>query len=83
MPKLIHYRDKCIGCYGCVNYAPDYWDMDEEDGKANLTRGKQKKDVFQQDIFEEEIERNKMAALACPMHIIKIQSDDGRDITND
>ena len=83
MPKLIHFRDTCIGCNGCVEAAPQYWEMNDADGKADMQLSKKKGNVHQREIMDIEIDCNRCAALACPMNIIKIYGDNGKDITND
>ena len=81
MPKIIHYRKKCIGCNSCVEHAPDYWKMDE-DGKSTLLRGEKKDKVYILEIDEVELDCNKCAAMDCPVKIIKIMDDSGKDISN-
>ncbi|PJC52098.1 MAG: ferredoxin [Candidatus Magasanikbacteria bacterium CG_4_9_14_0_2_um_filter_42_11] len=79
MPKIIHYRENCIGCDSCVLYAPRYWQIDE-DGKSSLTRGTYKDGVGQLDIDEVELPGNTEASMACPVGIIRIQDDSGKNI---
>jgi ferredoxin len=71
--KVIHTRKKCIGCNSCVTIAPQNWVMDEKDGKATLLFGKEKKDVYVAEIFEDDYDANCQAAAACPMRIIKVE----------
>mgnify|MGYP005676911295 CR=1 FL=1 len=80
MPKIIHFRDDCIGCHACVDCSPDSWEMSDEDGKSNLKRSTQKKDTFVADISEVEVASNIEAAKDCPMHIIRVLDDDGNEI---
>ena len=68
--KIIHEREKCIGCGTCVAVCPDFWTMGE-DGKSSL---KEAKDTGN-GVFELEIADagcNKEAASACPVQIIKV-----------
>lgn len=81
MPKLIHFRENCIGCNSCVEHAPNYWEMDEADGKAHLKRSIDKQGVYQTEITDFEIDCNRCAAIDCPVGIIKIYADDGKDIS--
>jgi len=69
--KLFHYREKCIGCNACVEHAPNDWELDPVDGKANLKNAKLHKNVYVKELFVDE-EQNKNAAEACPMGIIKV-----------
>jgi ferredoxin len=39
MPKVIHEREKCIGCGACAAVCPDFWEMGD-DGKSVLKGGK-------------------------------------------
>lgn len=72
MPKIVHYRDNCIGCNSCVEHSPEHWEMSKEDGKSNLKGSEKKKEVFVLQISEVEVEKNKEAAEDCPMNIIKV-----------
>lgn len=73
--KVIHQRNKCIGCNVCVTIAPQNWTMDEVEGKSRLAGAKEKRGVFVGEIFECDLIDNKRAAEACPMNIIKINSN--------
>lgn len=72
MPKLIHYRQRCIGCNACVEIAFDRWRISKKDGKAVLLGGLEKKGIFQTTIRYDEVEDNLRAIEACPVNIIKI-----------
>lgn len=74
MAKIVHYRNKCIGCNSCVEHAPNRWSISKEDGKSDLKDAIQKKDVFIVEIGPDEIKENKKAAEDCPVNIIKILS---------
>jgi ferredoxin len=71
MSKIIHQRDKCIGCGTCVAVCPSFWHMGD-DGKASL---KDAKDVGEGK-FELVVDNpgcNKDAASACPVQIITVE----------
>lgn len=72
MPKIIHYREKCIGCNSCVEHDPSRWIIMTEDGKAMLKRAKKKKEVYIVEITTLEVEKSKEAARDCPMQIIHV-----------
>ncbi len=72
MAKIIHYRNKCIGCNSCVEHDSKRWKMSEEDGKSILIGSKEKSGVYTADINLAELEANKQAAKDCPVNIIKI-----------
>ncbi|RLJ03693.1 MAG: ferredoxin [Candidatus Aenigmatarchaeota archaeon] len=62
MFKIIHNREKCIGCGACASIC-DNWEIDEN-GKA-----KPKKTEV------EEVGCNKEAADVCPVQCIKIEEE--------
>jgi ferredoxin len=72
MHKVIHYRNKCIGCGVCFEQQPELWRMSKKDGKATLVKGIGKKDVFILPVSNSMVERSKEIAIACPVRIIKI-----------
>lgn len=73
MHKVIHYRNKCIGCGVCYEQQPDLWRMSKKDGKATLVKGAGKKDVYILNITNAEIEKTQEVAKACPVRIIRVQ----------
>lgn len=72
MPKLIQYRDKCIGCGSCVLEQSEHWEMDSSDGRATLKNAKNKSGVFQKNVEEFEVEKSKSVVDLCPVNCIKI-----------
>ncbi len=73
MHKIIHYRNKCIGCGVCYEQQPELWRMSKKDGKATLVKGLGKKDVYILSITNAEIEKSQEVAEACPVRIIRVQ----------
>lgn len=73
MPKLFHYRQRCIGCNACVEIAYDRWRMSKKDGKAVLLGGVEKKGVYMATIRQDEVEENERALKACPVNVIKME----------
>ncbi len=72
--KVIQRRKTCIGCNSCVAIASQNWEMDAQDGRARLINGVEKGDeLFVAEIFDDDLEANKMAALACPVQIIQVE----------
>ncbi|MFZ2187381.1 MAG: ferredoxin [Candidatus Moraniibacteriota bacterium] len=70
---LCHKRNDCIGCGSCALLAPDRWQMNEQDGKADLRGGEWKGGEFVVAKIEgEERAANKQAADACPVGIIRL-----------
>lgn len=73
MIRIIHQRDKCIGCNYCVEIAYDRWRMSKKDGKCTLIEGKNKKGFYTAVVGNDEFEANVNAAKACPVKIIKVE----------
>ncbi len=72
MFRITYYREKCIGCNGCVEAAPDRWRVSRKDGKCTLIGGKEKKGIYQILLNMVEYEQNVMAAENCPVKIIRL-----------
>lgn len=72
MPKLIHYRDKCIGCNICHERSPEYWRLSRKDGKATLVGGEKKKSTYVLAIPASEVDHQRDIARDCPARVIKI-----------
>lgn len=73
MNKIIHYREKCIGCGICQEQQPELWRMSKKDGKANLLRAKAKKNVFVLTVSNFILEKINQVVKDCPVKIIKLQ----------
>ncbi len=71
MPKIVHYRYKCIGCGICYEMMPEVWRMSKKDGKATLLKGISKKQTSILLINSLQKESAKKVAKACPVKIIK------------
>ena len=70
---IIHHRKKCIGCHYCVDVAPDFFSMDENDGKALLVGAKEKKGIFTLRIIDSFLLSAKQAQSVCPSKIIDVR----------
>ena len=73
MPKIIHYRNKCIGCNSCFEHAPSQWRISVQDGKSVLIGARKKRHVYILEIEDFELAQNKRAAKDCPVNIIRVQ----------
>jgi ferredoxin len=73
MIRILHYREKCIGCYYCVEFAPYRWEIDTDDGKSRLIDSIEKKNIFITIVPDFEYNENKLAADSCPVNCIKIE----------
>ncbi len=72
MPKLVQYREQCIGCGICQEMQPDIWRMSKKDGKATLMNAQQKKNVHILSIPDFMLEISQKLIEACPARIIKL-----------
>jgi len=72
MPKVVHFRAKCIGCNACFEQAPKHWRVSIQDGKSLLIGAKKKGRAYILEIAEEDLEAHKRAARDCPVRIIQV-----------
>jgi ferredoxin len=72
MPRIIHYRNKCIGCGICYEMQPELWRISKKDGKATLLKAVVKKEIASVMINEAMTEKVKSIVKACPVNIIKL-----------
>jgi len=73
--KIEYNREGCIGAAACEAIAPDVWKLSDDDGKANLEKGKpvEGKDCFFEREFDDEnLQKNLDAAKQCPAGVIKV-----------
>ena len=80
--KIVYDVGGCISAVACVYEAPETWMMSEETNKATLkaegvTKTKDREEVW---IDQEDLEKNILAARACPVKVIKIYDEDGNQI---
>jgi ferredoxin len=73
MIRIIHLREKCIGCNACVELAPDRWKMSRKDGKSVLVDGEEKNGIFTTLVGDDELKKTLLAAKMCPTNIIKVE----------
>jgi ferredoxin len=73
MLRITYFREKCIGCGVCVEIAPYRWRMSKKDGKSTLINGRQKNNVHQALVDQDEEKDNILASDNCPVNIIRIQ----------
>ena len=70
MPKVIHEKDKCIGCGACAAVCPNFWEMGD-DGKSHLKGSKKSGKNFELEIKNTAC--NKDAEGTCPVQCIHIK----------
>lgn len=73
MPKIIQYRNKCIGCNVCYEMWPLRWRLSRTDGKSTLVKGVKKGPVYIAEVSFDEYDINLKVADACPVKIIKVE----------
>jgi ferredoxin len=71
--KIIHERPKCIACGSCAAVAPDYWEMSEKDGLADLKQCTMNGENEERIVSEHEVVQNREAAEVCPVQIIHVE----------
>lgn len=70
---VCHKRDDCIGCGSCSLLAPERFQMNEQDGKADLKDGEWKSEEFVvAKVDKEEYTNIKKAVDACPVNVIRL-----------
>ena len=70
MAKIVHEREKCIGCGSCAALCPKFFEM-VDDGKAKLLNS-EKNAEGNDELEVEEVGCIQEAADACPVQIIHI-----------
>ncbi len=79
--KIVYDREGCIGVGSCALLAMKFWKMTAENDKADLVGGKMRKDgVFELIIDEKDLHVNTEAARNCPVTVIKILDDEGKEV---
>ena len=76
--KIVYDRNICIGAAACEAQSPRFWEIDKEDGKANLKGGqKVAHEVFELEIPEEFVKDAQDSADVCPVagciRIVKVE----------
>lgn len=70
--KIIHEREKCIGCGTCVAICPKHWEMGD-DGKSDLIGCSVNPENKNQEKEVSDVECNQEAADSCPVQCIHIE----------
>lgn len=72
MRKIIHYRNKCIGCGICYELQPELWRMSRKDGRVHLLNALEKKGIHQLS-SNVPLELSRFVAKSCPTNAIKVE----------
>ncbi len=79
--KIIYDRKNCIGASSCAILAEKFWTMDKKEDKADLMGAKKTgEDTWELEIDELYLEQNKEAARNCPVAVIKIVDEKGKEV---
>jgi len=71
--KIKHNRPDCIGCNACANLVPEFWEMSDVDGQADVIGAKYLTNGWQElEIDEEYFDKNMDAAESCPVNVIHL-----------
>jgi len=71
--KVVHEKEKCIGCGACVAVCAKQWEMGN-DGKSNLIAGKLNPQTNNFELETDKVECSQAAADGCPVQCIHIES---------
>ncbi len=78
--KVIYDRKNCSGVAACNIVAEEFWKM-AQDGKADLVGAKQVgDDHWELEIEEKDLRAHLEAARHCPMLVIKIIDQQGKEV---
>ncbi|MEK9130223.1 MAG: ferredoxin [Patescibacteria group bacterium] len=72
MYKIIHEREKCIGCGVCAALCSNYWEM-SDDGKSLLKEANKNKETGNDELVVEKLECNENIEESCPVQCIQIK----------
>lgn len=70
--KIVHERQKCIGCGSCAATCPDFWEM-AQDGFSTLKNSEKNMENAKREL--DDIACNQEAADLCPVNCIHIYKD--------
>ena len=73
--KILHNRSGCIGCQACASVCSKFWEMNDEDGFADLIDGDRLEGGdMELEISEADFKCNMDAAESCPVNVIHISN---------
>jgi len=74
---VIDPRDECISDMACVSICPDVFEMNDDDGKAQIVEKYRTGSIGEGEIPENLGECARNAADACPVQIIHVEEVEG------
>ncbi len=78
--KIVYDRSNCIGVSSCALLAEQFWKMND-DNKADLLGGTEKNPgIWERIIDEKDLHANLEAARNCPVMVIKIFDEKGKEV---
>ncbi len=71
--QIRHDRPNCIGCTACAAIAPDFWVMNQEDGRSDIVDSQKTADGWEErSLNETDFAVNLQAAEMCPVNVIHL-----------
>ena len=71
-----HERFKCIGCGSCAAVKPEFWEMSQHDGKADLKDCKKLEgEIERRNVSAKDAEENRLAETVCPVNCIHVTGE--------
>jgi ferredoxin len=71
--KIVLNREECIGCGTCSALCPDFWEINENEMKADLKGAEKKENTGMFELEIDDLKCNQEAADCCPVQCIKIE----------
>tara|TARA_Y100000310_G_C20580496_1_gene762732 strand:- start:153 stop:419 length:267 start_codon:yes stop_codon:yes gene_type:complete len=82
--RVVYDRSCCIGAAACVAVQSEKWEINSEDGKADLIGSSESledgKTSWIVEFDDEDLEKFMEAAQVCPVNVIHIYDEDGRKL---
>jgi ferredoxin len=72
MKQIKYNRTKCIGCSACVISAPNIWELNSADNKADLLDSELIKKFYLRPLWSDEEKIMREIVRNCPVKVIQI-----------
>jgi len=73
MYKIIYRRKKCNGCSYCVNYAPEFFLINNTDGKADLYEAVNENDLLVLIVADYDLQKIQQLSKMCAAKAFEIR----------